>query len=618
MTQPRLLGDRYELDGVVGRGGMAEVYRARDLRLDRTVAIKTLRADLARDQTFQARFRREAQSAASLNNPSIVAVYDTGEDLSSGVPVPFIVMEFVDGRTVRDLLIEGHRLLPERALEITSGVLRALEYSHQAGIVHRDIKPGNVMVTRNGDVKVMDFGIARAMSDAQATMTQTAQVIGTAQYLSPEQARGERVDARSDLYSTGCLLYELLTGRPPFTGDSPVAIAYQHVRENPVPPSRLDPSLPPWADSIVLKAMAKSPNDRYQSAAEMNADIQRAASGMQVAAAPPTRIDSYGYPQRTQQMGPGTMMGAAATTVSPYQQTGYQQPYGYGNGGYDGGGQDQRRSRRWIPWLIAGLVVLAAIIVAVIMLNNGGGGGTVNVPLVNNETYTQAAQQIKTAGLNPVEHKQSSSSVPADHVISTNPDNGNSVPKGSQVTVNVSTGQGKIALPNLQGQQEAAAQAQLKNAGFTNVSLVADPQSTAQANTVDHQTPAPGNYPPGQQITLYISGGGIQVPSVVNQTAAEAQAILQQDGFHVQTNSTPAPSDQMVEPGTVYNQNPAANQVEPKGTLIQIFVQPQNATSSPTSTPTDTTTPSGTPSSTDTATATPTAGNGGGGGIGGL
>src|SRR5580693_1609639 len=235
MTQPRLLGDRYELDGVVGRGGMAEVYRARDLRLDRVVAIKTLRTDLARDQTFQARFRREAQSAASLNNPSIVAVYDTGEDedVATGIPVPYIVMEFVDGRTVRDLLQSDHRLLPERSLEIIDGVLGALDYSHQSGIVHRDIKPGNVMVTRNGDIKVMDFGIARAMSDNQATMTQTAQVIGTAQYLSPEQARGERVDARSDLYSTGCLMYELLTGRPPFTGDSPVAIAYQHVRENP-------------------------------------------------------------------------------------------------------------------------------------------------------------------------------------------------------------------------------------------------------------------------------------------------------------------------------------------------------------------------------------------------
>jgi eukaryotic-like serine/threonine-protein kinase len=604
---------------------MAEVYRARDLRLDRTVAIKTLRADLARDQTFQARFRREAQSAASLNNPSIVAVYDTGEDMSTGVPVPFIVMEFVDGRTVRDLLIEGHRLLPERTLEIVSGVLRALEYSHQAGIVHRDIKPGNVMVTRNGDVKVMDFGIARAMSDAQATMTQTAQVIGTAQYLSPEQARGERVDARSDLYSTGCLMYELLTGRPPFTGDSPVAIAYQHVRENPIPPSRIDPSLPPWADSIVLKAMAKSPNDRYQSAAEMQADIQRAASGMQVAASvpPPTRADFYDYQQRTSQMGPQTMMGVAPTAVSPYQQTGYQtgyqQPHGYNSGVYDGGGPEQRRggARRWLPWLISGLVVLAAIIVAVILLHGGGGGGTANVPLVNGETYAQAAAQIKAAGLNPVENKQPSSTVKAGLVISTNPDNGNSVPKNSTVTVNVSTGVAKIALPNLTGTQASQAEAKLRSIGFTNVTPVPDAQSTAPSGQVDHMTPAPGNYPPDQQITLYVSGGGVQVPNVVNQTAAEAQAILEQDGFQVHINSTPAPADQMVQPGTVYNQNPAANQVKPKGTLIQIFVQPQNTTPPPTSTPTDTTTPTTSPTTTPTGGGTPTT-TPTGGGLGGL
>src|SRR6202020_80888 len=239
---------------------------------------------LARDPTSQARFRREAQSAASLNHPSIVAVYDTGEDNLGNAPVPYIVMEFVDGRTLRELMHDDRRLLAERALEITDGVLRALDYSHRNGIVHRDIKPGNVMVSRTGEIKVMDVGIARAMSDAQATMTQTAQVIGTAQYLSPEQARGERVDTRSDLYSTGCLMYELLVGRPPFTGDSPVAIAYQHVRENPILPSPLDPALPPWADAIVLKAMEKDPADRYQSAGEMRNDIQRALSGAPVAA----------------------------------------------------------------------------------------------------------------------------------------------------------------------------------------------------------------------------------------------------------------------------------------------------------------------------------------------
>src|SRR4051794_35947199 len=265
MTQPRLLGGRYELDGVIGRGGMAEVYRARDLRLDRIVAVKTLRSDLARDPTSQARFRREAQSAASLNHPSVIAVYDTGEDNLGDTPVPYIVMEYVDGQTLRDLLREHGRLRPEPAAEIVDGILRALDYSHRGGIIHRDIKPANVMLTRDREVKVMDFGIARAMADSAATMTQTAQVIGTAQYLSPEQARGERVDARSDVYSTGCVLYELLTGRPPFQGDSPVAIAYQHVREEPIPPSQLDPEIPAWADAIVLKAMAKDAGDRYQS-----------------------------------------------------------------------------------------------------------------------------------------------------------------------------------------------------------------------------------------------------------------------------------------------------------------------------------------------------------------
>src|ERR1700727_3598999 len=349
MTQPRLLGGRYELDGVVGRGGMAEVYRARDIRLDRIVAIKTLRADLARDPIFQARFRREAQSAASLNHPNIVAVYDTGEDMATGTPIPYIVMEFVDGRTVRDLLQDGHRLLPERSLEIIDGVLRALDYSHTAGIVHRDIKPGNVMVTRNGDIKVMDFGIARAVSDAQATMTQTAQVIGTAQYLSPEQAQGKRVDARSDLYSAGCLLYELLTGRPPFTGDSPVAIAYQHVSENPIPPSRIDPEIPPWVDAIVMKSMAKDPAHRYQSAGEMRNDIQRGLAGMPVGAPP-----SGSYP-RTQRMGSQTMIagqGGGPTSAIPAYQYGPPED-DYDDGQRGGGG------RRW-PWL-GGLLVVPGV-----------------------------------------------------------------------------------------------------------------------------------------------------------------------------------------------------------------------------------------------------------------
>ena len=288
---PRV-GGRYELGELLGRGGMAEVRKGTDVRLGRVVAVKRLRTDLASDPTFQARFRREAQSSASLNHPAIVSVYDTGEEVgteadgpgSHGVPQPYIVMEYVAGRTLREILREGRKILPERALEITSGVLAALDYSHRAGIVHRDIKPANVMLTPSGDVKVMDFGIARALADASSTMTQTAAVVGTAQYLSPEQARGETVDSRSDVYSTGCLLYELLTGRPPFVGDSPVSVAYQHVREQAPPPSSIDEDLPPEIDAIVMKSLTKSVEDRYQSAAAMRADIERFLAGKPVVA----------------------------------------------------------------------------------------------------------------------------------------------------------------------------------------------------------------------------------------------------------------------------------------------------------------------------------------------
>src|SRR3712207_5744052 len=266
MTTPRLLSERYELGEVLGYGGMSEVHRGLDTRLGRDVAIKVLRADLARDPQFQMRFRREAQNSAALNHPAIVAVYDTGETQTEYGPLPYIVMEFVDGRTLRDIVKTQGPLSGKRAMEVMADVSAALDFSHRHGIVHRDVKPANVMITRSGAVKVMDFGIARAVHDGQAAVTQTAAVIGTAQYLSPEQARGESVDARSDVYAAGCVLFELLTGEPPFTGDSPVAVAYQHVREDPKAPSSLNPEVSPALDAIVLKALSKNPANRYQSA----------------------------------------------------------------------------------------------------------------------------------------------------------------------------------------------------------------------------------------------------------------------------------------------------------------------------------------------------------------
>ncbi|SRR5712691_4514699 len=602
MTQPRLLGGRYELDGVVGRGGMAEVYRARDLRLDRIVAVKTLREDLARDQTFQARFRREAQSAASLNHPSIVAVYDTGEDTTPTSHVPFIVMEYVDGRTIRDLLRDDRRLLPERALEITDGVLRALDYSHRHGIVHRDIKPGNVMLNRQGEIKVMDFGIARAISDAQATMTQTAQVIGTAQYLSPEQARGERVDSRSDLYSVGCLLYELLTGRPPFTGDSPVAIAYQHVRENPIPPSRVDPELPAWADPIVLRAMAKDPGERYQSAAEMRSDIQRALSGYPVGAQMhPT--STYVGPG-----GPGTrrMDPLGATALQGAGPTGGIPPYQYGPPD-TGGGQDQypphRRKRPIWPWIAAvvALVVIGAVVLAYEAINGHSTPPGATVPPVVGLKLAAAEAKLTKDGFKPVAKPKITTSSKPNIVLSTSPAPGKFVSKGSTVTVVYSARPGSKAIPDVHGMTFTDAENALHSAGFTVVTksgtLVAS--LTIPDGSVVSSLPAAGTKVPlSTQIVLRVSGGGVLVPTVTDEQLSDAETAIR--AAHLVPNVIKASGPPGAAPGSVWQESPNAQKVVLPGSTVNLYVVPGSST--PTSTPS---TPSPSPSS-PSSTPTPT------------
>jgi eukaryotic-like serine/threonine-protein kinase len=552
MTQPRLLAGRYELGGVIGRGGMAEVYRGRDIRLDRIVAVKTLRGDLASDQMFQERFRREAQSAASLNHPSIVAVYDTGEDMDGPALVPFIVMEYAEGRTLGDLMRDGRRLLPERALEIAAGVLGALDYSHRNGIVHRDIKPSNVMLTRTGDVKVMDFGIARALAGGQVTLTRTDQVIGTVQYLSPEQARGERVDARSDLYSTGCLLYELLTGRPPFAGDSPAAIAYQHVRENPVPPSQADPQIPRWADAIVLKAMAKSPADRYQSAAEMRAGVEHAMSGTP-ASPPPTQI------VRQPPSDGGTTMGAPPAAAIP--------------GRAQGAGEPPGGRRRAALWVLAGVLALAAAAAAgYLALAGGSGGKKYPVPPVTGLTYQQASQEIAAGHLRPRRIDQTSRSVRKGHVIGTSPQEGAMVTAGSVVKVFVSAGPRHVTVPDVVGEDAAAAQAKLADAGLNPVART-DTTSPAPVDTVVRQHPAGGTQvSPGTKVTIDVSAGGTKVQDVTGDPASTARNILESQGFTVhevrQAGRSTAPA------GTVYAQNPQAGTLLARGTTVTIYVQP--------------------------------------------
>ncbi|MEW2620345.1 protein kinase [Streptomyces sp. NPDC048106] len=386
-----LVGDgRYRLTHRLGRGGMAEVFAAEDVRLGRTVAVKLLRADLAEDPVSKARFTREAQSVAGLNHHAIVAVYDSGEDVVGGQSVPYIVMELVEGRTIRDLLMNAEAPGPEQALIIVSGVLEALAYSHQHGIVHRDIKPANVIITDSGAVKVMDFGIARALHGAQSTMTQTGMVMGTPQYLSPEQALGKAVDHRSDLYATGCLLYELLALRPPFTGETPLSVVYQHVQDTPVAPSQVLQACPPELDGLVMRSLAKEPDDRFQTAEEMRGMVQY---GLQM-------LYDQGGHTGTWNTGPvaghdgrhAPVGGFAGTTAMPHAMAGsgtaqipqplLPQGYGHGDdGGFEGhGNKGSGRGKLWILAVLAVIAIVAGVALALKGTGTGGGSGTDTKP----------------------------------------------------------------------------------------------------------------------------------------------------------------------------------------------------------------------------------------------
>ena len=547
---PQQLGGRYEIGELLGRGGMAEVHVGRDTRLGRTVAVKMLRPDLARDPSFQARFRREAHSAASLNHPSVVAVYDTGEDEHAGNPVPYIVMEYVEGSTLRELLASGNKLVPERALEIVDGVLAALAYSHQQGIVHRDIKPANVMLTRAGDVKVMDFGIARALDDMGATMTQTSAVIGTAQYLSPEQARGEQVDARSDLYSTGCLLYELLTGRPPFVGESPVSVAYQHVREDPVVPSQLDPDVPRSADAITLKALAKERDQRYQTADEMRRDIAAALDGRPVAAVVPPPMAATQTMSRTTVL-PGTTTLPAAAGPPPRE----------------------KRGGRVVGYVLLAIAVLAVFVIAALLARSVLGGGTkqATVPDVGGLTVPDARTALQQAGLTLGQQtQQDSDTVPQGNIIDQSPESGNRVDEGSAVDVTVSSGVAETAVPTLVGLSLDEAKRALDDANLElgNLTPVASDQDR---NTVVRVSPREGEtVPAGSKVDLRYASGNNKVPDVVGDSEQDARRKIEQAGFSV-GNVTEQPTSD-ASPGTVVSSSPSAGQTIRLGSSIDLVV----------------------------------------------
>ncbi|GAB3100886.1 Stk1 family PASTA domain-containing Ser/Thr kinase [Isoptericola nanjingensis] len=566
---PRVLAGRYEVGELIGRGGMAEVHIGHDTRLGRTVAIKVLRSDLARDPSFLARFRREAQSAAALNHPAIVAVYDTGEDThtdtqGASVHVPFIVMEYVEGHTVRDILQDGAAVPIEEAVEITAGILSALEYSHQAGIVHRDIKPANVMITPTGAVKVMDFGIARAMADSAATMTQTHAVIGTAQYLSPEQARGETVDARSDLYSTGCVLFELLTGRPPFMGDSPVAVAYQHVGQAPQRPSELASDVPEVLDRIVLKALTKDRDARYSTAAEFRADLETALRGGDVtapllgaAAAGAAATQVMGQPQGTQVMDPAS--------TSQWGTTGVQ--------GANGEPDDEKKSRKGLMWtLIAiGAVALAAIITFLVM--NGAEAKTTVPELQSNVTPAEAERAITAAGLEYEQATDTESTEPENTFLDQNPTGGTEVDRGTTVTVTFSAGPDTVAVPDLSGMTEDEASDELEKAKLTLGDVSQENSKSVEKDHVIKSDPAEGQaVSEGSAVDIVVSTGQVDLPNLLGMTEDKAKETITNLGLNSETSTEE--SDE--KPGTVIRQSPQAGSV-PQGSGVSIVIAKKKA-----------------------------------------
>jgi serine/threonine-protein kinase len=568
--ESRLLAGRYQVGELIGRGGMADVHRGTDARLGRTVAIKLLKPSLATDPAFRTRFRQEAQAAARMAHPTIVRVFDAGEETirdANGheAQLPFIVMEYVDGRLLKDIIAAGPVDSAE-AVRISQGILTALEYSHRAGVVHRDIKPGNIMITRTGQVKVMDFGIARAISDSSATVAQTTAILGTASYFSPEQAKGESVDARTDLYSTGIVLFEMLTGRPPFRGDTPVAVAYQHVSETPEAPSRINHKVSPALDLVVRRALSKDRFDRYQTAAEFRSDVESAGAGHVPIHKP---RDAFA----------DTLFGAPPSVISGPEAALRQLA----------NDETMVRTQRRPPviWVWAGIAAVTVIVIAVLFWvfrltpNNTLPATSRAVPSLAGQVFDKARLQLENDKLKWTRTDEASSTVAAGNVTRTDPAAGIIVSTGDTITIFVSSGKKAATVPDVHNMPLADAQNALKAAGFVPGMVNMQDDPTVPANVVLSTTPAAGsNGHEGDTIGLNVSNGNVPLPSLVGQSVQVATGIL--TGLQLKADPQPDPTCP-TQQGTLVNSQKLPPGDVPQGSVIT-FTYCTGSTGSPGST----------------------------------
>ncbi len=545
-----MLAGRYRIEEELGRGGMAKVFKGTDTVLGREVAIKILAPQFAEDPSFVDRFRREAQAAARLNHPNLVGVYDTGSDDG----MHFIVMEYVDAKTLADYLAGGSRIMPERAVELAEAVCDALAVAHAQGVIHRDIKPGNVMVTRAGEVKVTDFGIARITSSAD-TLAQTAAVLGTAAYLSPEQAQGLQVDVRSDLYSLGVVLYEMVAGRPPFTGDSAFAVASQHVHEQPIPPSKLNPDVTPALDAVIMRALAKNPVNRYASAQEFRADLERIRAGLPVEATPLLPSDA------TTQV----IDRSRQTAVLPAQPV-----------------VPPRRGRAWTTIAIA-LLVLAALggglflLASALLKNPTPAASKVTVPNVVGDTLKVATDKLTAEGLKvaqPIRRQEDPTGTPGT-VLSQDPPAETPVAKGTLVTLTVVKGPGTVSIPlGLTGQPADQVEAQLTKLGLV-VTPTPESSDTVPVGSVTRTDPTEGTSVTfGSPITIFVSTGPgtVTVPDVTCLSYGQAKKILADKNLGIAIAGELPPNPLCPNGNKVVQQDPAANAPASQETVVQVWL----------------------------------------------